>query len=171
VFNYLAEAQKKVCFKRIDHKYDIVVSNNGGYPLDLNLYQSVKSMTIAELAVKDGGVIISCNKCSEGVGGKNFINFINSGKTPEQIYKEAMEEKSNIPGIWEVQILARVLKKCKVYFVSSLTADNLGNIGLIYAESVENATNSAIKDLGKSVEDISILILPKGPQILPEYKN
>jgi nickel-dependent lactate racemase len=171
VFNYLAVAQKKNCFKRIDRKYDIVITGNGGYPLDLNLYQSVKSMTIAELAVRDGGAIISCNECSDGVGNKNFTNIINCGKNPEQIYKDVMGGKSNVPGIWEVQTLARVLKKYKIYFVSSLTIEQLGNIGLIYAESVEKAVNSAIKHMGKSAEDVSILILPKGPQILPEYEK
>ena len=167
VFNYLAGAQKKICFKPIDHKYDIVITGNGGYPLDLSLYQSVKSMTIAELAVKEGGAIINCNECSDGVGNKDFIDIINSGKTPEQIYEEVMNGKLHTPDIWEAQILARILIKYKVYFVSMLPIEKLGNIGLIFAENIENAINSAIKDMGKSAEDVSILILPKGPQILP----
>ena len=34
---------------------DIVVSTNGGYPLDQNIYQSVKGMTAAESTVNEGG--------------------------------------------------------------------------------------------------------------------
>jgi len=38
--------------------YDIVIGSNSGYPLDLNLYQSVKGMSAAAQIVKDGGSII-----------------------------------------------------------------------------------------------------------------
>ena len=37
---------------------DIVISTNGGYPLDQNIYQSVKGMTAAEASCNPGGVII-----------------------------------------------------------------------------------------------------------------
>ncbi len=33
---------------------DIVISTNGGYPLDQNIYQAVKGMTAAEATVKPG---------------------------------------------------------------------------------------------------------------------
>jgi nickel-dependent lactate racemase len=49
---------------------DIVISTNGGYPLDQNIYQSVKGMTAAEATVKEGGVIIMLSKCNDGHGGK-----------------------------------------------------------------------------------------------------
>ena len=38
---------------------DIVVTSNGGYPLDQNLYQSPKAVATAEACCRDGGVIIS----------------------------------------------------------------------------------------------------------------
>ena len=36
---------------------DVVISTNGGYPLDQNIYQAVKGMTAAEATVKEGGVV------------------------------------------------------------------------------------------------------------------
>ncbi len=51
---------------------DIVISTNGGYPLDQNIYQSVKGMTAAETTVKEGGVIIMLSKAADGHGGKYF---------------------------------------------------------------------------------------------------
>ena len=51
---------------------DIVISTNGGYPLDQNIYQSVKGMTAAEATVKEGGVIIMLSKATDGHGGKSF---------------------------------------------------------------------------------------------------
>ncbi len=38
--------------------YDIVITTNRGYPLDQNLYQSVKGMSAAAQIVREGGDII-----------------------------------------------------------------------------------------------------------------
>ncbi len=51
---------------------DIVVTSNRGYPLDQNIYQSVKGMTAAEATVRDGGVIIIAAACNDGHGGESF---------------------------------------------------------------------------------------------------
>ncbi|MBR5539324.1 MAG: nickel-dependent lactate racemase, partial [Clostridia bacterium] len=47
---------------------DVVISTNGGYPLDQNIYQSVKGMTAAEAAVREGGVIIMLAAANDGTG-------------------------------------------------------------------------------------------------------
>ncbi len=56
-------------------KSDIVVTTNGGYPLDQNIYQSVKGMTAAEATCKDGGVIIMIAACNDGHGGQSFMKM------------------------------------------------------------------------------------------------
>jgi len=53
---------------------DIVISTNGGYPLDQNVYQAVKGMTAAEATVKDGGIIIMLALSNDGIGGDNFYH-------------------------------------------------------------------------------------------------
>jgi len=65
VHRKLVGYQKKHIFKKIQEPFDIVVCGNGGYPLDLNLYQAVKSMAIGEMGVKRGGTIISVNEKSK----------------------------------------------------------------------------------------------------------
>ena len=47
--------------------YDVVVTTNSGYPLDLNLYQSVKGMSAAAMILKPGGTIITAAECWDGV--------------------------------------------------------------------------------------------------------
>ena len=51
---------------------DVVVTTNGGYPLDQNVYQAVKGMTAGEATVREGGVIIILAKSNDGIGGKHF---------------------------------------------------------------------------------------------------
>ena len=53
---------------------DIVITTNGGYPLDQNVYQSVKGMTAAEPTVREGGVIIMLARSNDGIGGDHFYH-------------------------------------------------------------------------------------------------
>ncbi|MBY9015020.1 MAG: nickel-dependent lactate racemase [Candidatus Lokiarchaeota archaeon] len=162
----LVDYQNKHIFKEIQKPFDIVVCGNGGYPLDLNLYQAVKSMAIGEMGVKRGGTIISVNECSEGVGlGQDkFKELIFSDKDPEEIYHKILKKEIVVPDQWEIQVLTRILMKSEIYLVSSMKEKEIGNIGLKYADTVENAIKNSLIKHGSNA---NILILPNGPQILP----
>ncbi|MCK4286822.1 MAG: hypothetical protein KAX18_11495 [Candidatus Lokiarchaeota archaeon] len=61
--------------------------------------------------------------------------------------------------------ITRVLIKSEIYLVSSMEEEEeIGNIGLKYADTVENAIKNSLIKRGS---DANILILPNGPQILP----
>ncbi|MEJ2251032.1 MAG: lactate racemase domain-containing protein, partial [Candidatus Lokiarchaeota archaeon] len=169
VHTELVNYQKKHIFHEFDKKFDIVVCGNGGYPLDLNLYQAVKSMAIGEMIVKNGGTIISVNELSEGIGEgqENFKNLLFSHKSPQEIHRQILNGSVNLPDQWEIQILVRILMKNEIIIVSELPEEQLGNIGLQYAVNVESAIEKSLEKYGKNA---SILILPNGPQILPFYK-
>ncbi len=168
VHDALVEFQLQNVFREIEEPFDIVVCGNGGYPLDLNLYQSVKSMAIGEMAVKEGGTVVSINEMSDGVGHENFKALINSGKTPKTIYDDVLTKKILVPDQWEIQILARVLTKAEVIVVSKLKSNELGNIGLKYAKNVEEAIETGLKKHGPNAK---VLFLPNGPQVLPLLRN
>lgn len=99
---------------------DIVITSNGGYPLDQNVYQAVKGMTAAEKCVRPGGVIIMCAALGDGAGGEAFFRWLADAPHPHAV-REAIE---NIPpeetreDQWEAQILARVLCHAAVVFVT-----------------------------------------------------
>jgi nickel-dependent lactate racemase len=166
VHRKLVEYQLEFIFKEIQEPYDIVVCGNGGYPLDLNLYQAVKSMAIGEMAVKEGGTIISVNECSDGigVGQDKFKELLFCGINPKDIYEKILRKEILVVDQWEIQVLTRVMMKAEIYVISKLNMDEIGNIGLKYANTVENAIEQSLKKHGS---DAKILILPNGPQILP----
>ena len=165
---YLVNYQLKNVFQEISEPYDIVISGNGGYPLDLNLYQAVKSMAIGEMAVKDNGTIISVNELSDGVGLDNFKELIFSGKTHRKLYEQILSKEIVVPDQWEIQILTRILMKAEIFIVSRLNKNEIGNIGLKYANNVEEAIDISLKRHGKNAK---ILILPHGPQVIPLLKK
>jgi len=61
------EFVKKVAMVPVEEPYDIVITTNSGYPLDLNLYQSVKGMSCAAQIVRPGGSILIATECRNGV--------------------------------------------------------------------------------------------------------
>jgi len=170
VHEQLVDYQMKYIFEEIDELYDIVICGNGGYPLDLNLYQAVKSMAIGEIAVKEGGTIISVNELSDGVGigQENFRDLIFSGKTPKTLYEQVLNKEITIPDQWEIQVLTRIMMKAEIYVISLLKAEEIGNIGLKHANSVEDAIKRSLKKHGQGAR---ILILPNGPQVIPFLKK
>lgn len=157
-------------FKKITELYDIVICGNGGYPLDINLYQAVKSMAIGEMAVKKGGTIIAVNECADGigVGQDKFRELIFSGMKPKEIHKKILNKEIKVPDQWEIQILTRILMKADIFVISKLKKSEIGNIGLKFAETVEDTIEICLKRYGPRA---SILILPNGPQVLPLYKG
>ena len=106
---YLVNFQMKHVFREISEYFDIVICGNGGYPLDLNLYQAVKSMAIGELVVKNDGTIISVNELSDGIGHDNFKNLLFSNKTPKKIYEEILSKKIVVPDQWGNQLFNTIL--------------------------------------------------------------
>ena len=73
---------------------DIVITSNGGFPLDQNLYQAVKGMTAGEAAVRQGGVIIICASCSDGHGGESFRKTLAEAASPQAV----LDSISQVPG-------------------------------------------------------------------------
>ena len=74
---------------------DIVITTNGGYPLDQNIYQSVKGMTAAEATCKDGGVIIDVSSCSDGHGGEDFYNNLKNATSLQKAMDEILARGRN----------------------------------------------------------------------------
>ena len=164
IYNELVQYQEKICFQPISELYDVIITGNGGYPLDRNLYQAVKSMAIGEMAVKEGGTIISVNECRDGIGLPSFEKQINLNLPPEEIHKSILDGTLNATDQWQTQIMTRILTKADIYVISSIEPEKLGNIGLKYALNIEDAISHCIKKYGSKIR---ILLLPDGPKILP----
>ena len=70
----------------VDAPFDLVVSTNGGYPLDRNLYQAVKGMAAAERIVRPGGIIIMAAACEDGVPADGaFARLLADARTPDDL--------------------------------------------------------------------------------------
>ena len=145
---------------------DIAVTSNGGYPLDQNVYQSVKSMTAAEAACSDDGVIIEVSRCNDGHGGESFYKTFKEAEDPKDIEDRVLQipMEETIPDQWEIQILARILVRHKVIFVTDPENRQLiEDMHMTYAPSLEEALEIAREIKGK---DAKIAFVPDGVSVI-----
>lgn len=145
---------------------DIVISTNGGYPLDQNVYQAVKGMTTAEATVKEGGVIIMLALSNDGIGGDHFYHQLadepDIRKTMEVFLSRGRNE--TVPDQWQTQIFLRILMKAKVIYVSSLSADIVEKMHMIPASSLDEAVKLAKRILAK--DSVTITAIPDGVAVV-----
>lgn len=144
---------------------DIVITSNGGYPLDQNLYQSPKAVATAEACCRDGGIIIMCASCFDGMGGTHFEKLIVKGSVDEiDEYLSKIPPKETIPEQWCAQIYSRILKKHKMILVTTyLDHDLVRKANMIPASSPDEALKMAYDMVGK---DARVVVIPDGVAVL-----
>ena len=145
---------------------DIAISTNGGYPLDQNIYQAVKGMTAAEATVKPGGVIVMFAKAADGHGGASFHRTFRDEPDIERMMRTFLSRRpeETIIDQWQSQILARVLLKAKVVFVSDCDDQVVRDLHMIPAHGPAEAMAIAKELVGKP--DYTVTVVPDGVSVI-----
>ncbi len=162
------EYLKPYCETMIQEKTPIVVTSNGGAPLDQNVYQTVKGLCTADKVTEDGGVIIICSECADGIGGDVFYQALkNCADIPQllsQIRSTSMDE--TVPDQWQYQILAKILEKKRVIYVTEKKWESvIREMKMEYAATLPEALDRAQRWTGSE----RITVIPNGISIYFEY--
>ena len=147
-------------------KGDIVLTSNGGYPLDQNTYQSVKGLTAAEAAAAEGAVLIMVSSCSDGAGGDSFYRALRDCATPQTLMDEilATPQDQTKPDQWEYQILARIMCKHRIIFVTDPSHRQATlDMKLEWAATVDEAMAMAQEAKG---EEAHLVVIPNGISVM-----
>lgn len=145
---------------------DVVVTTNGGYPLDQNIYQSVKGMTAAEATVREYGVIIMISKANDGHGGEAFFHQLADEPDMEKTMAQFLSRGRNetVPDQWQTQIFLRVLQRATVIFVSDAPADMVRRMHMTPAATLEEAMEKAKEILGNPKP--TVIAIPDGVAVM-----
>lgn len=145
---------------------DIVISTNGGYPLDQNIYQAVKGMTAAEPTVKKGGVIIMLAKSNDGHGGEQFYHQMADEPDIEKTLALFLSRGRNetVPDQWQTQIFIRVLQRASVIYISDAPDQMVRDLHMIPAHSLEEAMRKAEEILGNP--EATVTAIPDGVSVM-----
>ncbi|MEA4889956.1 MAG: nickel-dependent lactate racemase [Clostridiaceae bacterium] len=145
---------------------DIVVTSNGGYPLDQNIYQSVKGMTAGEACVREGGVIIIAAACEDGHGGEAFFRWFSEAASPTEVAaKIAMIGRQDTrPDQWQAQILARVLGRCAVIIVTDRCDPQI--IRAMHMQQAHDFTEALVMARSIVGSRADLVVIPDGVSVI-----
>ena len=156
---------KKSAMQPVEQPFDIVVTTNSGYPLDLNLYQGVKGMSAGARVLKEGGTLILAAECREGVpDGSPLDDLLRSADSIEEILAMLSTPGFVRPEQWQAQIQALVQRRAEVLVHCMLDNDTLEACHLAPCADI-NA--EVAKRLAKLGPDARVAVLPQGPLTIP----
>ncbi len=147
---------------------DIVVTTNGGAPMDQNIYQSVKSMTAAEATANKDAVLIVCAECADGTGSDTFYRALRDCESPAALLERYLRTPQNEtePDQWESQILARILNAHRVIMVTRpALAQTVREMKMTYAATLDEAFAEAVRAKGPSA---AVAVIPNGISVIVE---
>ncbi len=156
---------KSTVMAKCSHAYPVVITSNSGFPLDQNLYQTVKGMSAAAQIVAQDGVIIIASRCNDG--------WPNHGKFRQLLFDydspQAFLDALHSPGFhrqdqWQNQLLSLIQLKARVAVFSEL---NTEEVTKAHMEPIEDLNDFIAKELQKCEVNCPIAVLPEGPMTIP----
>lgn len=159
---------KEHAMYEVDAPFDIVITTNSGYPLDQNLYQTVKGMSAAAQVVKPKGAIIAVSECSDGLPNHgNYAKILKMRETPQELLDMINDESFSMFDQWEAQVQAMIQLKADCYLYSSIDEETIRQAKLTPIKDVESTLQQLMNQYG---ENTRIAILPLGPLTIPYVK-
>lgn len=147
--------------------YDVVVSTNSGYPLDQNLYQTVKGMSAAAQIVRDGGTIVMASECSDGLPehGRYKDLLRQAGGGPAEFLGWLERPGPAEHDQWQVQVQALIQRRARVAIhAGGLTPDQ---VRAAWLEPVDDVSECVAELISAARPGARVAVLPQGPQTIP----
>ena len=144
----------------IEEKADIIVASAGGYPKDINLYQTVKTMDNCLYGGKVNSIIVLMSECRDGLGAAEFMDWFQY-KTIEAM-EMALKRNFTVPGYAAYKTAYTGVNR-RVVLVSSLPEEQVKELGFLPAKSLNEAMEVAYK---LSPPNPKITLMPYGGTVL-----
>ncbi len=151
--------------QKVDRPFEVVVTTNSGYPLDMNLYQGVKGMSAAARIVAPGGTIILAAECSEGVPAASpFDKLLREGGSPEGILTLLASPGFVRPEQWQAHIQSLIQGKAKVLLHTKMSHEAVHAAHLLPCPDIAAAVTAELARFGPEAR---VAVLPQGPLTIP----
>ena len=161
---------RKQAMVPVDAPFDIVITTNSGYPLDQNLYQTVKGMSAASQIVRQGGAIIAVAACQDGIPDHGrYMGLLSEAGSPQGILDMLAQPGFGEQEQWQVQIQALIQLKADVYVYSDgLTDEQIRQALFQPCRSIEETVAQLVE---KHSPQARICVMPEGPQTIAYVKK
>ncbi len=150
----------------ISEKADMAIATAGGYPKDINFYQTIKTVINVKEALKEDGVMIILSECSDGFGNEPIRRIIQDFDTMYDREKDLRADYSIAKYIG--YYVAEVASKYKFILISSLPPEAVSMANIHVVKTVEEALGLAYKLKGNNLKTY---LMPHGANTFPKLKN
>jgi nickel-dependent lactate racemase len=157
---------RQIAMRPLDAPFDVVVTTGSGYPLDQNLYQSVKGMSAASQVVRPGGMIICAAECKDGFPDHgSYRDVLRSAATPQALLDDIAARSVTVPDQWQVQVQAKIQARSRVVMHTSYLSDrDLADAHLTQTDDIGATVADELARVGAGAR---LCVLPEGPQTIP----
>jgi nickel-dependent lactate racemase len=156
---------RQTAMRAVPAPFDVVLTTNSGYPLDLNVYQTIKGISAAARIVKDGGAIVAAAECWDGIPDHgDYQDLLCSARSPDELLERINAPRFQRPDQWQAQIQAMIQRRCRVYLHSSLPDDLVRRTMLLPCGDIEARIAALLREYGP---EATLCVLPQGPQTIP----
>jgi nickel-dependent lactate racemase len=161
---------KETAMVPVAQPFDIVITSNSGYPLDLNLYQAVKGMSAASEVVREGGSIVIAADCWDGIPGHGeYGQLLHNAESLESLLETIRTPGFQKQDMWQAHIHALICLKADVYLHTHNLSDNqIIESFLRPCHDIEATVYDLLQKYGPNA---TICVLPEGPQTIPYVRT
>ena len=163
-------AAKRMAMRPVDAPFDVVVTTNSGFPLDQNLYQSVKGMSAGFQVVRPGGTIICATECRDGFPDHgSYREVLAAASSPQALFDAISAREQTVPDQWQVQIQARICSRSRVIMHTSHLSD--ADLAAAHLEQTHDVTATVATAMAAAGPAGRLCVLPEGPQTIPYVRE
>src|SRR3954454_86199 len=160
------ERAREVAMAPVDAPFDVVVTTGSGFPLDQNLYQSVKGMSAAAQVTKPDGLIVCAAACEDGFPDHgSYREVLTSAPSPEALLELISAREQTVPDQWQVQIQARIQSAHRVVMHTDHLSD--AQLAEAHLEQTRDIAATVAEAVAKAGPGARVCVLPEGPQTIP----
>lgn len=143
----------------LEERSEVVVTI--AHPMDIDLYQSQKSLETGKLALKEGGTLILVSECRDGIGPDNFYNLMASFDTPQEVLDKIREGYKL--GYHKAAKIINICSSSDISAVTELENDKLENIFFTPGKDIKKMIDQALEEKGGKVTFLleGALVVPK----------
>ena len=148
----------------VEAPFDVALTTNSGYPLDLNLYQTDKGISAAAQVVREGGAILVASECWDGIPEHgNYKNLLAGARSPQELMEQVMSPGYREMDQWQAFLHARLCLHADIHIYAEGLSDEQIRLGMLTpSRNVEATLRELVARYGPR-----LCVLPEGPMTIP----
>ena len=152
----------------VDERADLVIASAGGFPKDINLYQTSKTLSNSKSMIDDVGTMIILSECSEGFGNQDCEDQIVKFTNMED-RERALRADFSIGGFVGFDF-SDTAERYNMILVTEIPADKFKNTKIHVVKTLDEALRVAKELNNGSIDNMKVALLPHGANTLPKYR-